>query len=290
MNRLWILLLLSGLGLANGLCNGPERSAPFNVNSENECAEACTDQLECSSYFFKLTSGEAGLCQLLDKFNDNFLSETITVPTGYIMKTCLRSDESYYYITPPTYDVAGAALAMGFDTPMTIASLGVTRYLKKLTGGDLSLSSARKRCAADGGSLLQEYNQEVSDAVNAIYGPTIPKRYMGMHITMREDNSAYDIIWDNGQVDWGNTQSGSCPKYSSWVSSDWTKLQTEENVAHIIQDVNDGMKPGDGNAPPYLICQYYGANVATGKVAGAPNYLPSTHTPANALDGNWYSY
>lgn len=279
-----LLIPLLAISKANGLCNGPERADPFNVASEWECAETCTDSLECSSYFFKLTTGEAGLCQLLDKFNDNLLSETITIPAGYIMKMALQWEHSTYYITPPEYDVAAAALAAGFDKAMPIASLGVTRYLKKASGGDLN--GARRRCAAFGGTLIQEYNQEVSDALNAIYGPALPKRYLGLHVTRRYDDSGYDAIWDSGQVDWGDTQSGSCPKYNGWGSGQWTQMQTPDNTAHITVDVNDGMKHGQGSYPSDIFCQYFGTNIATGKTAGSFTTLNSDW-PSNVLDGNW---
>lgn len=135
--------------------------------------------------------------------------------------------------------------------------------------------------------LIHEYNQEVSDALKALFGPSLPNRHLAIRILKTMDDQ-FETVWTNGLKDWGQSWTGTCSKYQTWTSTDWAGTQMPEFTAFVSSDVDGGISPGQATPlPNYYICQYLGQNHATGKDAGAASIRSGY--PANiATDGNWY--
>ena len=127
--------LYSVICAQNEDCGGPKRDAPFNVPMETACSLRCTLSDQCSSYIFTRSDtngpGLDGICQLLDKFNDNILAEQIGISDGSVLKISLHWKNILYFIPTPNHDAAQAATANSYITKIKIESLNVTRFLRE---------------------------------------------------------------------------------------------------------------------------------------------------------------
>ncbi len=102
----------------------------------------------------------------------------------------------HFHPLPSTYNVTKVALDSGFDLPMEIASLKVTRYVRHFdfpSGND----KHERVCPLNGGVLVHEYNAETTAALTAIGGQT-PERPAAM---IKQATASGEIItlWDNGR-------------------------------------------------------------------------------------------
>ena len=80
-------------------CPGPHREEPFAVSMESICSVMCSRSQQCSSYIFTPSYlDQDGICQILDKFNDNILAEDIGMAAGSIMRLGIFWNNELYFV------------------------------------------------------------------------------------------------------------------------------------------------------------------------------------------------
>ncbi len=283
-------------------CGGPTRGSPVTADTETLCAIRCRMQPDCSSYLYKDRDefdddGDQnefeGNCVLRDKYEDDVFSEVHDV-ADYRAKHCIRVDPDVaaagnvkHFVPPPSSaDVAQDAAAAGFDVPLEVPSLKVTRFVAVLEEA-LNPVDAATRCGNMGGTLALEYNQEVSDLITAAGASA--KRYVG---AAPIQDLAYTWLsrWQNGLVDWTAGEEGaapgSCPRYPDWagfvsvdVNTHATYVDSDAGTFHMEDIATE-------NLTTHVVCQYQGRNVAQGRPARARLVYPGS-TLAGAVDGDW---
>ena len=186
-------------------CQAPgELDHSIRVANDVLCGTICSNTPGCASYLFNDLENNEENCFLRNRYESNFLGETLDFDDDFKHYHCKISkdkngEDVTEYVSIPRMDPTEEALSMGYNMTLKLEKQRTIKHIQILNE-KLEYWQAERKCAMLDGFVLMEYNQEVTDQLIEMFGQDMPSL---RHLPLRIANGTYKTAgyWPDGRME-----------------------------------------------------------------------------------------